>query len=336
MKRPDNAEPGWYDDPEMDKYERYWNGQYWESQTRRVSDDSVGQPARNQFKLGRFLFRYPLSQDKSFVTYCVVLSLSLFFGISSELRSGTRTELIPIMTIPLIPLVAVYIYIFFLPYLFVRRRRDKKKGIGEFELKPVPKNKFLKMILGGGAGILVALFALGTIESGQDSDLDVFIQNQERISEILGRYNSEAGAAVGVVRGISDGTLSAGEGIGQFSTASSKITPILSELRTVCEEINFPEVTGEGLDLAISQGMNILKVACEVTPKQFLVLTEIFREQINQNGTQSKLDQLSQELDLLNKEKRDAAIRGINAMLPYADESQAEIFRALLRGFENQ
>jgi hypothetical protein len=185
-------------------------------------------------------------------------------------------------------------------------------------------------------GVLFLLSFVGGGLSDKNSKVETFLSHQQEINEVLRRYNTEAGAAVGVVRGISDGTLTAGDGIAQFATASSKVTPVLTDLRVSCEGISFPKIEGSGEELAIAKAFNVLKAACEITPKQFLKLQEIFREQVSDTGTQYQLDQLSAELLALNQAKRDAAIEGLEALLPYADESQASLMRTLLEGFKSQ
>jgi hypothetical protein len=293
--------------------------------------------AFGEIHLGPLLFRKPINRDNAFKVYAVIVSLSAISGIYGEFQAETRTSLIPVMMIGVIPIMALYIYILFLPYLIYRRRKDKRQGIASAAPERISTRKNRILVSSAIAtSVLFFLFFIGGGSSSKNSEIESFLKYQEEITDVLGRYNAEAGVAVGVVRGISDRTLSAGEGIAQFSAASSKVTPILRELRVICEDISFPEISGQGEELAIAKGMNILKVACDVTPKQFFVLTDIFREQVNEDGTQSRLDQLSAELQSLNTEKTKAAIDGINAMLPYANEAQASLMKSLLEGFASR
>lgn len=337
MKKTSDSEPGWYEDPEDETRERFWNGKYWETDTRLIGEEIESPLAFGDIHLGPLLFRKPINRDNAFKVYAVIVSLSAISGIYGEFQAETRTSLIPVMMIGVIPIMALYIYVLFLPYLIYRRRKDKKQGIVSAAPERIKTGKSKLFVSSGIAvSVLLVLYFIGGGSSSKNSEIESFLKYQEEITEVLARYNAEAGAAVGVVRGISDQTLSAGEGIAQFSAASSKVTQILRELRTVCEDISFPEISGQGEELAIAKGMNVLKVACDVTPKQFLVLNDIFREQVNEDGTQSRLDQLSTELQSLNAEKTKAAIDGINAMLPYANEAQASLMKSLLEGFANR
>lgn len=337
MKKTDGAEPGWYDDPETEGRERYWNGNYWETSTRQAGEEVETPLATSEFHLGPMFFRKPLGRDNAFKVYAVIAGLSLISGVYQEINSGTRIELIFFMTLGLIPIMGLYIYILFLPYLWFRRRRDKKRGItSDVRAETVPTRNRNIAIVGLVVALVVSFFAIGTNSNSRDAQIESFITNQKEIGAVLNKYNSAAGGAVGVVRGISDGTLSAGEGISQFAVASTKITPVLTELREECEQVTFPKVEGEGEDLAIAKGMNMLRVVCDVTPKQFLVLQQIFQEQISENGTQARLDQLSGELEALNQEKINAAIDGIKAILPYANKTQADLLNSMLDGFVNR
>lgn len=337
MKKVDGSEPGWYDDPEDGNRERFWNGKYWEKDTRDVGEEVNTPLAINEFHLGPMFFRKPLRRDKAFNVYAVITGLSLISGIYQEINSGTRTELIFFMTLGLIPLIGIYIYVLFLPYLLFRRKRDKKLGMnGVVNIQPLPTKKRNMVIVGVTIALIVSFVAIGTNTNSRDTQIESFITNEKEIGAVLNKYNSAAGGAVGVIRGISDGTLTAGEGISQFAVASTKITPVLTELREVCEQVTFPLVEGQGEDLAIAKAMNMLRVVCEVTPKQFLVLQQIFQEQISESGTQLRLDQLSGDLEALNQEKINAAIDGIRAILPYANETQADLLNSMLQGFSNR
>lgn len=337
MRRNDNTEPGWYEDPEDSRRERYWNGENWELLTRNLEDSETTLEHAKRFSLGSMLFRYPLKADNSFKAYAVICAVSLVFGIFNEVETGTRASLIPIMTIAVMPIILIYIYVFFLPYLFYRRRKDKRAGYSKDRVGR-PYSLRAKYGIASVIALVTLISSLVFMNSAntRENKVEEFLVSQSEISEILRRYNSAAGAAVGTVRGVSDGSLSAGEGITNFSIASSRVSPILQELRSSCDEISFPEVGGEGEDYAFSKAMNILKVACEVTPQQFLLLTQIFQEQVDENGTQARLDSLSFQLDKLNDEKRRAAIEGLRAMRPYANESQAKLIDSLLDGFLNQ
>jgi hypothetical protein len=241
------------------------------------------------------------------------------------------------MTVALIPIMALYIYVLFLPYLIYRRKKDNARVSHSGKLIVESKKKKNYIVLSiAGVVLFAGLSFLGGGSNGSSSKIEGFIESEKKISEVLGRYNSEAGVAVGVVRGISDGTLSAGDGIGKFAVAGSKVTPILSELRNVCAGISFPEITGQGEELALAKAMNMLKVACDVTPQQFLVLQQIFQEQISDSGTQQRLDELSTQLQNLGQTKIDAAVEGIKAMLPYANEDEAKLLNAMLEGFANR
>jgi hypothetical protein len=337
MKKTSDSEPGWYEDPEDQTRERFWNGKYWEKNTRQIGEETESPPAIGEFRLGLLFFRLPLQRDNAFKFYAVLCALSAISGVYQEFQSGTRSELIPLMFLGVVPLMALYIYVLFLPYLIYRRRKDKKRGItAEVSGKLSPSKRRTTLAVALSFGVLFLLSFVGGGLSDKNSKVETFLSHQQEINEVLRRYNTEAGAAVGVVRGISDGTLTAGDGIAQFATASSKVTPVLTDLRVSCEGISFPKIEGSGEELAIAKAFNVLKAACEITPKQFLKLQEIFREQVSDTGTQYQLDQLSAELLALNQAKRDAAIEGLEALLPYADESQASLMRTLLEGFKSQ
>jgi ABC-type transporter Mla subunit MlaD len=79
--------------------------------------------------------------------------------------------------------------------------------------------------------------------------------------------------------------------------------------------------------------MNVLRAGCEITPKQFLILQDIFRSQIDEDSSQNELDQLSAELDALNQQKINITIEGLEAALPYLNENEAIYARQLLEGF---
>jgi hypothetical protein len=337
MKKIDGAEPGWYDDPEIGGKERYWNGNAWEELTR-SNDDAVSNSLEaNEIYLGRLFFRRPLERDKAFKSYLIIAGLCWIYSIYQEFSSGTRVELVFAMSLALIPAFALYIYILFLPFLLFRRWRDKQRGIMPLSISEPKsakkKNASIAIVV---ITVLISFVVLGAVSDSRQTQIETFLINQKEVSRVLGEYNSAAGAAVGVVRGISDGTLTAGEGISEFAVAGSKVTPVLSELRSVCADIKFPEIEGEGQELALAKAMNMLRVACEVTPRQFLTLQQIFQEQISDTGTQARLDQLSVQLEALNQQKIDAAIVGLEAILPYADEADAQFLKSMLQGFKNR
>ena len=331
MKKPEGmAEPGWYDDPEISGNERYWNGKFWEKATRKSGDETVSPIPLGDFRLGWFLFRYPLNRDKAFVSYSLILLLSLISGIASEFSSGTRANLIPYMAITLIPLMAAYIYLFFLPYLLIRRKRDKNKGISPAQKNQSGLKLSPKIFIGGAVGIIFLLIAIGSYTSSSESKIEYFTVKQKEISEILRNYNAEAAVAVGVVREVSDRTITTGDAIAKFGAATSKVTPILSQLREVCFEIDFPPAEGNDEEIAIAKAMNMLKVACEITPEQFVVLVDIFKSQIDAESTQADLDTLSAKLEALNRQKIVATKNGVEAILPYASDAEAKLLQSLL------
>jgi hypothetical protein len=337
MKKPENAEPGWYEDPEESVRERFWNGKYWDKSTRLIGEDVPTPLPISEFELGPLLFRRPFGRDYSLTTYLILLGLSSILGVYSEFQSGTRIELIPILLVPVFPLLAIYLYLFFLPYLLIRRRRDKKRGLqkGSSEFKTEKPKKKIFIGVASIVGVWLGLSALGGIV-GQDSDIDEFLEYQQKISGVLNKYNTEAAVAVGVVRDLSDGVITIGDGIAKFSASASRTTPILRELREECDGLPFPDLTGSGEKLAYAKAMNMLWVTCEVTPQQFLVLQQIFAEQVSDSASQLRLNELSSKLTSLGRMKTDAAIEGIRAFLPYANEQEKESLNQLLDAFSNR
>jgi uncharacterized membrane protein YhaH (DUF805 family) len=336
MKKVEGAEPGWYDDPEYENRERFWNGKYWDNNTRLIGEEGPNVIAYGHFRKGPLLFRSPISRDRAFKAYAIICAVSFIFIIWGEIQAGSRLE-IQLGTLAATPFIAILIYIYFLPFLLIRRWRDKNKQRFSEEVlsSGVSSRKVLITVISVPA-ILILLFVIGNVIGKSNSKVERFLNAEKEITRVLGKYNSEAGMAVGVVRGISDGTLSAGEGIAQFTVASSRVTPILSELRKTCEETSFPKIEGEGEDLAIAKGMNMLKVVCDTTPRQFLLLQQIFREQVDESSSQDRLNELSSQLERLNEDKFNAAIVGIEALLPYANEAEAGQMRALLEAFRNR
>lgn len=337
MKKPESAEPGWYEDPEDAERERFWNGKYWDKSTRIVGEEIPTPQSINEFQLGPLFFRKPFGRDNALKTYLIVFVLSFISGIYSEFQSGTRIELIPILLIPVSGLMAIYIYVVFLPYLLIRRRRDKKKGLEKGSSNSI-SNKSQKKILIGVAsivGVWLGLSALGGVV-GQDSDVEEFLEYQQKITGVLNKYNTEAAVAVGVVRDLSDGVITVGDGITKFTASASQTTMILKELREECEGLQFPDLTGSGQKLAYAKAMNMLWVTCEVTPQQFLVLQQIFAEQISDSASQVRLNELSSKLTTLGKMKTDAAIEGIKAFIPYATEQEKITLNQLLDAFSNR
>jgi hypothetical protein len=339
MKKPEGeAKHGWYDDPEILGNERYWNGKFWENQTRKIGEVTEDPIPYGEFKLGLFWFRYPLSRDKLFTAYLIVLGLSFISFIYGEVQAGyASTGVMIVTTLLSTPLAAVYIYILFAPFLYFRRRKDKKGRIANAPVAPLSKGKVIKATLGGLFGLLAAIFILGLINSSDNeqvsnSKFETFREKQELISEILKEYNADAAVAVGVVRDVSDGAISTGDAIAKFTRASGAITTHLSNLRETCLSIDFPTLSGEGEVLAFAKLMNVLRAGCEITPKQFLILQDIFRSQIDEDSSQNELDQLSAELDALNQQKINITIEGLEAALPYLNENEAIYVRQLLEG----
>ena len=334
VKKPEGAEPGWYEDPEDSERERFWNGKYWDKSTRLPGEEVPTPLSINEFELGPLLFRKPFGRDYALTTYLIFLGLSSISGVYTEFQSGTRIELIPILLIPVFPLVAIYLYLFFLPYLLIRRRRDKKRGLQRVSSGSINFKPRKKIFIGVASilGVWLGLSVLGRL-IGQDSDVEEFLDYQQRISSVLNKYNSEAAVAVGVVRNISDGVITAGDGITKFTVSASRITPILKDLREECEGLPSPDTTGSGEKLAYAKAMNMLLVTCDVTPQQFLVLQQIFREQVSDSSSQLRLDELVSKLNSLSKLKSDAAIDGIRAFIPYASEQERVILNELLDTF---
>ena len=338
VKKPEGAEPGWYEDPEDSERERFWNGKYWDRWSTRLIGEDVPTPlAINEFELGPLLFRKPFGRDYALTTYLILLGSSFIMSIYSEFQSGTRIELIPTLLIPVFPLLAIYLYLFFLPYLLIRRRRDKKRGLQRVSSDSINFKPRKKILIGAASilGVWLGLSVLGRV-IGQDSDVEKFLEYQEKITRVLSKYNTEGAVAVGVVQNVSDGVLSAGDGITEFTASASRLIPILKDLREECEGLPSPDMTSSGEELAYAKAMNILLVTCEVTPQQFIVLQQIFREQVSNSSSQPRIDELVLKLNSLGKIKSDAAIDGIKAFLPYANEQEKATLNQMLDALSNR
>lgn len=337
MKKPEGAGPGWYEDPEDSERERFWNGKYWDKSTRLIGEDVPTPPTTNDFELGPLLFRKPFGRDLALITYLTFLGASFISAVYSEFQSGTRIELFPILLIPGFPLIAIYVYLFFLPYLLIRRRRDKKKGLQRVSSDSINLKPRKKILIGVVSilGVWLGLSVLGRV-IGQDSDVEKFLEYQEKITRVLSKYNTEGAVAVGVVRNLSDGAITAGDGITKFTASTSRMTPILKDLREECEGLPSPDMTASGKELAYAKAMNMLLVTCEVTPQQFIVLQQIFREQVSDSSLQLRIDELVLKLNSLGKIKSDAAIDAIKGLLPYASEREKATLNQMLDALSNR
>jgi hypothetical protein len=268
--------------------------------------------------------------------------LSVISGIYQDSNSGNKSiQLLIIYLIVFVPVSALYVYALFAPFLFFRRKKDKRKGIEVASKISWSRPRIIKWTLGGIVGIFTALFIIGSISSSEnsgvsDSSYANFINKQERISEVLKKYNVDAAVAVGVVRDVSDRNISTGDAIAKFTQASEAITTHLSNLRDICLGIDFPPLSGEGEVLAFAKLMNVLRAGCEITPKQFLTLQEIFQSQIDDESSQDDLDLLSAELEELNQQKIKITIDGLEAALPYLKETEAIYVRQLLESFKRR
>lgn len=323
MKFPGNDVPaGWYESPDDSSVEKYWNGDAWTDQTRSIS--------RTEKSLGKLLFRNPLMSDWAFIGYLVLLGLTTFTILKQDAELILSTKFL--LLVPMVGITAIWIYILFLIILVPRRILDKKKGLRNSELpteKVAPAVNKKTSYIAAGIGVLVLIIGIQAFAGNQKSSFssmsDEWFSEEQRISAILSEWNNATLPVMQVIRGLSDGTVTESQALAQVTSAQQKVTTIIEKLRVECEGIPREDTSGNDEAAAVAKAWFMLSETCDAIPQQWIETVAIYRAQVDATSSQSDIDYHVSQLNSLGERRRIAILSAIDAMKPYASDSEKEL-----------
>jgi len=331
MEKPEGkAEAGWYDHPQFEGYEKYWNGKFWTKKNRLVGEEGPTAIPKDVKYLGRFLFISPIRSDGAFIGYLITVALGIFSALIQEVSRGVDLELIIVtllgsfVTIP-------WIYLLFLLYLIPRRIVDKKRGMQRFtqeteagvvtEENSKQSKKAFTVV--GVILILLLLISVG-LRTTSKSEEDKFFEEEQRISAIVSEWNQEVAPFVTLIQGLSNGSIGVGEAVERATALNSTLGPILIRLGDECSDVPNEPITGQSQERAIQLSWKMLSVVCTVIPQQYTETLAIYSAQISETSTQEDIDYHVAQLTALGERKKSAAIEALDAISPYATEGELE------------
>lgn len=331
MRKPESkAEEGWYDHPEVEGYEKYWNGKFWTKKNRLIGEEGPIAIPTNAKYLGRFLFRYPIRSDGAFIGYLIIVALSILYALKEEAVSGVDLGVIIIAlsgSIFFIP----WVYILFLLYLVPRRIVDKKRGLQKYiqeseidvDSKETGNQSKKAFVIVGVVLLLVASVFLG-LKQVSKSDGDIWFEEEQRISVIMGEWNQGIAPFVTLIQEISSGQISIVEAQEKAAPLNSAVGPILIRLSDECSDVPNEPITGQGQERAFQLAWKMLRVVCDVMPQQYTETLAIYKAQISATSTQEDIDYHVAQLTALGERKKAAAIEALDAISPYATAGELE------------
>jgi hypothetical protein len=341
MKKPQgDASAGWYDSPEHEGKEQYWNGKYWVNKTRTVGDEGPQVFEHTEKYLGKLLFRHPITSDWAFVTLMILWILSIFFAIKDEVSASGA--LLTYLIIPMLPLFAAIWYLCLLIVLVPRRILDKRKGLVKFgkidskhESDSVSHRKtrnpsrdafivtgVLAIVIGGG-------FLAFSNSSGNEGDK--YFAIEQKISRVVGEWNVAATPASEAVAAISNGTMTPQEARAVISTVSSDFAVIHNKLRDECTAVPDFDLNAPGIKGAVAKGYSALKVTCDLLPQESAEVLLLIREQISPTGTQEQIDYHSSQLSQIINKRKDATVDALKSIREYGSDADKQLIDRLLK-----
>ena len=187
-----------------------------------------------------------------------------------------------------------------------------------------------KILIGFGLYIAFSL-VVGFINPSSD-DGTAFLRDEQKISEINGRWQIEARKIEVLISEITNGSISdTVEVQTRLNDIRSGISPILIELSDYCRTLPEGESGLTGEAAAKDGAYEMLREWCRITPAQTLELYSVVNAQISSGSTQADIDKHIIAYQALQKEKLMAIKNGMSGLLPYVsgtDKSTAETLLA--------
>jgi hypothetical protein len=330
MKKPDDfigAE--WFEDPEVDGQERYWNGKFWSKHIRLIGDLGPHVVPDGQKSLGLFLFRNPIMSDGVFIAFLIVLAITAIYLAEDFMNSFENIYAI-LMLIPAIALTIIWIYILFLLILIPRRIIDKKNGLNKHprnsqivEVGLESKtNQSKKAFLTVGAVSMIAILLFAFQSANSKTDGDRYFEIEQSISAVVKDWNVAATPISQAIRSISDGMMGAAEGRRIAGEASSQFAVISNRLDEACEAIPEYDVNATGREGAFAKSYDALQVTCDLLPQESTEVLLLVREQVSEEGTQENIDYHANQIAIIIEKRRKAILESIDALMPYLSDAQ--------------
>jgi hypothetical protein len=323
--------PGWYQDPSEENLERFWNGKHWDKATREIGTTTKEPFAIDERYLGPFLFRMPISRDRLFVTYLILTGFTLLSSLRAELLIDFRREVLILVILMILALLPLFLYLLFLPFLVIRRLIDRRRQLSKPDWSVKDKRSQVRFALIGIAWMFAVPsgFVLLSVEWA-DTAVDKFVASSQVVNDITRDYYVEVAPLAQAIQGISSGSITPWSAITTVSEVNRNVPPILRNLREACR--NVPE-SGEMMtpeEDAIDKAWDVLRITCDVTPRQYAVALAIYRVQISPNSTQAELRNLVSELRELGESKVAAGRIALSSLEPYLDSKDLETLRLIL------
>lgn len=334
MKKPKGIVPAdWFDDPEVEGRERYWNGKYWSNKIRNIGEISPEVFASNEKYLGALLFRAPIKSDGVFIAFLVISGIVIIISAQDTLAdiSGVPGAL---LVIPIAALTITWVYILFLIVLIPRRIFDKRKGITKYT-KLILDNSddrqvttATKFRFGFKAKIATAvilaffippLIALNLPDEFSESDGDKYFEVEQRISKVIVEWNVAATPISEAVQLINNGSMGAAEARQLAGDTSSKFAVIHNKLNDECATIPNYDLNSSGSKFAQAKAYDALKVTCDLLPQESIEILSLVNAQISPTGTQTQIDYHSNQISILIEKEDEQCLNHwmhLNHILP--------------------
>ncbi len=330
MKKPiDFVGAEWFDDPEVEGQERYWNGKFWSKYTRLTGEIGPRVVPHGQKSLGLFLFRSPITGDGIFIAFAILVGLTAIY-LAKDFTDSIAGISSFLLLIPGLALTVIWIYILFLLILIPRRIIDKKNGLSKLprnsqfeEIGQENKtNQSKKAFLTIGTISIVAILLFAFQSAKGKTDGDRYFEIEQSISAVVKDWNVAATPISQAIRSISDGTMGAAEGRRIAGVASSEFAVISNRLEDACSAIPEYDLNATGVDGAFAKSYDALQVTCDLLPQESTEVLLLVREQVSEEGTQENIDYHANQIAIIIEKRRKATLDSIDALMPYLTDAQ--------------
>ena len=192
-----------------------------------------------------------------------------------------------------------------------------------------------KILIGFGLYIAFSL-VVGFINPSSD-DGTAFLRDEQKISEINGRWQIEARRIEVLITDITDGKITdTVEVQSNLNDIRSRISPILVELSDHCRTLPESKSGLSGEAAAKDGAYEMLREWCRITPAQTLELYSIVNAQISSGSTQMDIDRHILAYQSLQREKLLAIKAGMTGLLPYVSGTDESTAKTLLATVDQQ
>lgn len=330
MNKPDNFDgAGWFDDPEVDGQERYWNGKFWSKHTRLVGEIGPRVVPHGQKSLGLFLFRSPIIGDGVFIAFTIVVGITAIY-LAKDFTDSISGISGFLLLIPGLALTIIWIYILFLLILIPRRIIDKKNGLSKnpsnSQIEEIGQenktNQSKKAFLTVGAIVAIAILLFAFQSANRKNDGDRYFEIEQSISAVVKDWNVAATPISQAIRSISDGTMGTAEGRQIAGVASSEFAVISNRLDDACSAIPEYDLNATGADGAFAKSYEALQVTCDLLPQESTEVLLLVREQVSEDGTQENIDYHANQIAIIIEKRRKAILDSMDALMPYLTDAQ--------------